>query len=107
MGGVLVWAAAGVPNLGFSVAPDVVVGGETTDEANPSTKPMFYACEQIDIAPEACLYVGDAERDMQAGKNAGMKTVLVSWGYIHADDKTEEWPADSVIDTPEQLLQLL
>ena len=68
---------------------------------------MFYACEQIDIAPEACLYVGDAERDMQAGKNAGMKTVLVSWGYIHADDKTEEWPADSVIDTPEQLLQLL
>ena len=96
-----------VPQLGFSVAPDVVVSGDTTAEAKPSTKPMFYACEQIDIAPEACLYVGDAERDMQAGKNAGMKTVLVSWGYIHADDKTEEWPADSVIDTPEQLLQLL
>ena len=96
-----------VPQLGFSVAPDVVVSGDTTAEAKPSTKPMFYACEQIDIVPEACLYVGDAERDMQAGKNAGMKTVLVSWGYIHADDKTEEWPADSVIDTPEQLLQLL
>ena len=96
-----------VPQLGFSVAPDVVVSGDTTAEAKPSTKPMFYACEQIDIAPEACLYVGDAERDMQAGKNAGMKTVLVSWGYIHADDKTEEWPADSVIDTPAQLLQLL
>ena len=96
-----------VPQLGFSVAPDVVVSGDTTAEAKPSTKPMFYACEQIDIAPEACLYVGDAERDMQAGKNAGMKTVLVSWGYIHADDKTGEWPADSVIDTPEQLLQLL
>ena len=96
-----------VPQLGFSVAPDVVVSGDTTAEAKPSTKPMFYACEQINIAPEACLYVGDAERDMQAGKNAGMKTVLVSWGYIHADDKTEQWPADSVIDTPEQLLQLL
>ena len=96
-----------VPQLGFSVAPDVVVSGDTTAEAKPSTKPMFYACEQIDIAPEACLYVGDAERDMQAGKNAGMKTVLVAWGYIHADDKTEEWPADSVIDSPEQLLQLL
>ena len=96
-----------VPQLGFSVAPDVVVSGDTTAEAKPSTKPMFYACDQINIAPEACLYVGDAERDMQAGKNAGMKTVLVSWGYIHADDKTEEWPADSVIDTPEQLLQLL
>ena len=96
-----------VPQLGFSVAPDVVVSGDTTAEAKPSTKPMFYACEQIDIAPEACLYVGDAERDMQAGKNAGMKTVLVSWGYIHADDKTEVWSADSVFDTLEQLLQLL
>ena len=49
----------------------------------------------------------DIPMGMLAGKNAGMKTVLVSWGYIHADDKTEEWPADSVIDTPEQLLQLL
>ncbi len=96
-----------VPQLGFSVAPDVVVSGDTTAEAKPSTKPMFYACEQIDIAPEACLYVGDAERDMQAGKNAGMKTVLVAWGYIHADDNTAEWPADSIIDSPEQLLQLL
>ncbi|UOO89371.1 HAD-IA family hydrolase [Vitreoscilla massiliensis] len=96
-----------VPQLGFSVAPDVVVSGDTTAEAKPSTKPMLYACEQIDVAPEACLYVGDAERDMQAGKNAGMHTVLVSWGYIHADDNIAAWPADTVIDTPEQLLQLL
>ena len=28
------------------------------------------------------FYVGDAERDMQAGKNAGMTTVLADWGYI-------------------------
>ena len=68
---------------------------------------MLYACEQIAVAPESCLYVGDAERDMQAGKNAGMHTVLVSWGYIHEDDNTAAWPADTVIDTPEQLLQLL
>lgn len=96
-----------VPQLGFSVAPDVVVSGDTTGEAKPSVKPMLYACEQIDVEPQACLYVGDAERDMLAGKNAGMKTVLVSWGYIHQDDQTEDWFADEVIDRPEDLLKLL
>lgn len=93
-----------VPKLGFSIPPAVVVSGDTCGEAKPSTKPMFYACEQIGVKPENCIYVGDAERDMQAGKNAGMKTVLANWGYIAAEDKTEEWPYDARIDTPLELL---
>ena len=94
-----------VPQLGFSIAPDVVVSGDTTAEAKPSTKPMLYACEQIGIAPQHCVYVGDAERDMQAGKNAGMRTVLVNWGYIAATDNVGEWPADAAIDKPQDLLK--
>ncbi|MDO5638808.1 MAG: HAD family hydrolase [Neisseria sp.] len=93
-----------VPKLGFAVPPAVVVSGDTCDEAKPSTKPMFYACKQIGIAPERCLYVGDAERDMQAGRNAGMKTVLANWGYIAENDDTEAWPQDCRIDTPMELL---
>lgn len=96
-----------VPKLGFSVAPAVVVSGDTCSEAKPSAKPMFYACEQIGVNPEHCIYVGDAERDMKAGKNAGMKTVLVNWGYIAAEDKTEEWLHDWRIDTPLELLDCL
>ena len=96
-----------VPTLGFSVPPDVQVSGDTTSEAKPSIKPMLYACEQIGVAPENCLYVGDAERDMQAGKNVGMKTVLVSWGYIHENDDTASWPADVVVDAPQQIIDLL
>lgn len=93
-----------VPKLGFSIPPAVVVSGDTCGEAKPSTKPMFYACEQIGVKPANCIYVGDAERDMQAGKNAGMKTVVANWGYIAAEDKTEEWPHDARIDTPLELL---
>ncbi len=96
-----------VPKLGFSIMPAVVVSGDTCDEAKPSTKPMFYACDQINIAPQHCLYVGDAERDMQAGKNAGMKTVLVNWGYIADTDPVDQWPADVSVDTPIQILDLL
>ena len=96
-----------VPQLGFVCPPAVVVSGDTTAEAKPSTKPMLYACEQIGIAPQHCVYVGDAERDMQAGRNAGMKTVLADWGYIAADDRTEAWPFDLRIRQPLDLLACL
>ncbi|MDO4998008.1 MAG: HAD family hydrolase [Neisseria sp.] len=94
-----------VPKLGFAVEPAVCVSGDTCDEAKPSVKPMLYACEQIGVKPENCLYVGDAERDMQAGKNAGMQTVLANWGYIAADDKVDEWLADCRVDTPAEIMQ--
>ena len=96
-----------VPQLKFAVPPTVVVSGDTCDEAKPSAKPMLYACEQINVAPEQCLYVGDAKRDMEAGKNAGMKTVLANWGYIAVTDHTEEWPYDDLINEPKQLLALI
>lgn len=93
-----------VPKLGFTVPPAVVVSGDTCAEAKPGTQPMFYACEKIAVPPARCLYVGDAERDMQAGRNAGMKTVLAGWGYISAADQTETWPYDLKIARPLDLL---
>lgn len=94
-----------VPKLGLAHPPSVVVSGDTCSQPKPSTEPMFYACEQIGVAPEKCIYVGDAERDMEAGKNAGMKTVLVDWGYIAPTDKMEEWLYDWRIATPAALLE--
>ncbi|MCP1660337.1 HAD family hydrolase [Neisseria perflava] len=96
-----------VPKLGFAVPPSVVVSGDTCDEAKPSTKPMFYACEQIGVNAADCVYLGDAERDMLAAKNAGMQAVLVDWGYISAEDDTESWLQDSRIATPLALLDIV
>ena len=95
-----------VPTLGFCVPPAVVVSGDTCAAPKPSMLPMQYACAQIGIAPEHCLYVGDAERDMQAGKQAGMQTVLVNWGYIADSDPVADWPADYRVDSPQELLAL-
>lgn len=96
-----------VPQLGFVSPPAVVVSGDTTDEPKPSTKPMYFACAQLGIAPDECWYVGDAERDMQAGKQAKMRTVLADWGYIADSDDTASWPVDAVIQQPIQVLDLL
>lgn len=96
-----------VPTLGFSIPPAVVVSGDTCAAPKPSVLPMHHACDQIGIAPQHCLYVGDAERDMQAGRDAGMTTVLVNWGYIAADDAVDTWPADYRVDQPADILNLV
>ncbi|GHD73659.1 HAD family hydrolase [Vogesella fluminis] len=93
-----------VPALPFAVTPAVVVSGDTVGVAKPDPAPMLHAAQQIDIAPEHCLYVGDAERDIQAGRAVGMKTVLVNWGYIADSDDPASWQADITIDQPLALL---
>ena len=96
-----------VPKLGFIIPPAVVVSGDTCGEPKPSVKPMLYACGQIHANPQHTLYVGDAERDIQAGCNAGMKTVLAEWGYISDEDDTDSWQPDYRIATPIELIGCL
>lgn len=96
-----------VPALPFAVPPAVVVSGDTVGIAKPDPAPMLHAAQQIDIAPEHCLYVGDAERDIQAGRAVGMRTVLVNWGYIADSDDPASWQADITIDQPLALLSHL
>lgn len=96
-----------VPALPFAIPPAVVVSGDTVGVAKPDPAPMLHAAQQIDIAPEHCLYVGDAERDIQAGHAVGMKTVLVNWGYIADSDDPASWQADITIDQPLALLSHL
>ena len=96
-----------VPKLGFVIPPAVVVSGDTCGESKPSVKPMFHACKQIQTEPQHTLYVGDAERDIQAGRNVGMKTVLAEWGYIAPEDRTETWQPDYRIASPLDLLKIL
>lgn len=96
-----------VPALPFASPPAVTVSGDTVGVPKPDPAPMLHAASQIGIAPQHCLYVGDAERDIQAGRVVGMKTVLANWGYISAQDQPEQWGADISINHPLELLQHL
>jgi len=96
-----------VPTLGFSVPPAVVVSGDTVGVPKPDPRPMRYACEAMGVQPGACWYVGDAERDIAAGRAVGMRTVLADYGYIADTDHPETWGADWRIQSPLELLALL
>ena len=84
-----------------------IVGGDTTPHAKPHPAPLLEAARQIGVAPERCVYVGDDERDIVAGRAAGMPTVAAAYGYLGAMSDTAHWNADATIATPDALLSLL
>lgn len=84
-----------------------IVCGDDAQQPKPSPATLLMACEKVGVKPENCLYLGDAERDIIAGKAAGMQTVVALFGYIDVTDKPAEWGADAMIENPAELLKLL
>ncbi|MGB5622753.1 MAG: phosphoglycolate phosphatase [Gammaproteobacteria bacterium] len=93
--------------LGLTARAGSVVSGDTLAQRKPHPAPLLHAAAQIGVEAEACIYVGDARRDIEAGLAAGMYTVAVRWGYIPPGDSADEWDAHRVIDEPGELMELL
>jgi phosphoglycolate phosphatase len=81
-----------------------VVSGDTCARAKPAPEPMLHACRAVAVAPEHCLYVGDAERDVQAARAVGMPVVVALYGYLSETDRPEVWGGDGYIRQPLDLL---
>ena len=64
-----------------------VVSGDTLSARKPDPEPLLYACARIGALPGRSLYVGDAERDILAGKQAGMTALVAGFGYLGAEDR--------------------
>jgi N-acetyl-D-muramate 6-phosphate phosphatase len=92
--------------LGYGTRAGCVIGGDTTGKMKPHPDPLYAAARRLNVAPETCLYVGDDERDVQAGRAAGMKTVAVRYGYLNGSDPAA-WGADAVIGAPLEVLDQL
>ena len=93
--------------LALSTRTVAVICGDTTANTKPHPEPLLAAALALKVDPADCLYVGDAERDIIAGRAAGMKTLIASYGYLGADDTPEHWAADGVIHTLFELLEWL
>ena len=93
-----------VEQLGLREDAVCVVSGDTTANRKPHPEPMLHACQLAGSKPEECLYVGDAARDIEAGKAAGMRTVVALFGYIGVDDQPQNWGANGMIHQPLDVL---
>jgi phosphoglycolate phosphatase len=76
-------------------------------ERKPAPEGLHLACERMGAAPDHGIYVGDHARDIEAGRNAGMVTVAVRYGYIVEPAEVDLWQADHTVDTVDELVKLL
>ena len=83
----------------------VLVCPDDVSQAKPHPEPMYLACNTLSVSPEHTIYVGDHIRDIQAGNNAGMKTIAVGFGYIPSHENINDWQADYCVDTVAALIQ--
>ena len=87
----------------------VLVCPEDVKHTKPDPEPMYLAAKQLGIAPEQIIYVGDHPRDIDAGRAAGMPTVLAAYGYLppaHRAD-LDAWNADVIIHNVSELSDLI
>ena len=84
-----------------------VISGDSVAERKPHPLPMLTAAELAGSHPRECIYLGDAERDIQAGKAASMHTLIANWGYIDDSQRPSDWGADGDINTPLETLKWL
>lgn len=81
-----------------------IVSGDTVAQRKPHPLPMLHAAKLTGVDPSECIYVGDAERDIQAAHRAGMPGLVANYGYIPAQDDTANWQGDGYLNTPLELL---
>ena len=95
-----------VDRIGWAQRARAVVSGDTLPVKKPDPAPVLLACARAGVSPGRCLFVGDDQRDIQAGAAAGLFTVAVTWGYLDGGDP-HAWGADVVLDHPAELATLL
>ena len=96
-----------IASLPLLASAAVVVCGDTTPHAKPHPEPLFEAARRLGLAPSDCVYVGDDERDIVAGRAAGMRTVTALYGYLGPQAQPEAWGADAGIERLSDLMGVL
>jgi N-acetyl-D-muramate 6-phosphate phosphatase len=76
-----------------------IVCGDTLEQRKPHPAPILHACELMKAEPTSTIYIGDAQRDIEAGRRAGTKTLVALYGYIEKDEDPNSWNADAMISS--------
>ncbi|MGH6623098.1 MAG: phosphoglycolate phosphatase [Burkholderiaceae bacterium] len=67
--------------LGLHDLFDVIVGGDDPQQKKPHPEPLLLACRKLGVAPADAVVVGDSINDLEAGRAAGCRVILVETGY--------------------------
>jgi phosphoglycolate phosphatase len=84
----------------------VVCPDDVTDR-KPHPESLYLNCRHLDCSPANSVYIGDHQRDIEAGRRAGMVTIAATYGYIEDHDDPASWGANLQADCSRKLQALL
>jgi phosphoglycolate phosphatase len=93
--------------LGIGALFACVVSGDSLKQRKPHPAPLLLAAEKLGVEPRSCVYIGDAVRDVEAARAAGMQVWVASWGYIRPSEDPTTWEPDELIRHPRELESIL
>jgi len=93
--------------LALQPAHAVLLCPDHVTNRKPHPEPLFRACELVGARPAHSVYVGDHLRDIESGRNAGLKTIAAAYGYVHNKDDAASWQAHHIVHSAEELPSLL
>src|ERR1700761_8968705 len=93
--------------LNLTARLSCIVSGDTLLQRKPHPEPLLYAAKLSGAAADECIYVGDAQRDVQAAHAAGMPALVAAYGYIRSDENSHDWNGDAYLSAPLDLLDWL
>jgi 2-phosphoglycolate phosphatase len=85
----------------------IVVCPDDVERSKPFPDPLYLAADKLKVDAKDCWYLGDHIRDIEAGKAASMLTIATLYGYIEPHDQPENWKADIMVNTVEEITQLV
>lgn len=89
----------------FGTLLDLARGGREGVPLKPNPQAIFETMEDLSVNSEECLYIGDTGTDMETGKNAGLYTIGVTWGF-RGEDELKQFGADVIVSSPEDILAI-
>lgn len=93
-----------LPQLGWDARSAILIGGDTLPQRKPHPLPLLHSAEMLGVAIEDCVYVGDDQRDIDAARAAGMRSIVALWGYRRDDDDPATWGGDALVESARELL---
>lgn len=98
-------ARRGLDHCGFGALFEVIVGADDVSEHKPHPAPVRLALEQLGVAAERAVMVGDSPHDLASGRAAGTRTAAVAWGPFPRDQLLATEP-DYWLETPQNIASL-
>jgi phosphoglycolate phosphatase len=93
-----------IPQLGWASRCAILLGGDSLPERKPHPLPWQHAAVTLGVDIRDCVYVGDDQRDIDAARAAGMRSVVALWGYRGEDEQPQAWGGDVMAASVHEML---